>query len=94
MSRGDAAAAAWIFRGKQVAATPRLRRGYFVETSRGSQVAVLAMDDALATALLAMSLERLDAVTDPAAVAVRAEAEALLKFARDRRRAAGATGKA
>ena len=34
MNRGDAAAATWIFRGDE--STPRLRRGYSVETSRGA----------------------------------------------------------
>ena len=35
--RGDAAAATWIFQ-RRVAATPRLRRGYSVETRRTPQV--------------------------------------------------------
>ena len=44
-NRGDAAAATWIFRGRRVAATPRLRRGYSVgdelRRRRGCDVDIL-----------------------------------------------------
>ena len=39
MNRGDAAAATWTFRWKEIAATPRPRRGHFVETNRGDAAA-------------------------------------------------------